>query len=63
MRQEDKDLLESEGWTVTCELPFELQNEEYESEATGLAAELVLDFLKKQQKKKQRLQKKLVLHL
>jgi len=59
MIQEDVDLLESQGWIVACESPFEIENEEYESRATGLAADIVLTFYKKIKKKTERLKKKL----
>ena len=58
MRQEDIDLLEKEGWIVACESPFEIENDEYESKASGLAANIVLSFYKKQQKSIERIKKK-----
>jgi len=59
MRQEDVELLESEGWIVACESPFELENPDYESTATGLGAEIVLAYYKKLQKKTEKLKRKI----
>lgn len=36
-------ILEAQGWTVVCESPFEISNEESESIATGYAAQLVVE--------------------
>lgn len=58
MRQEDIDLLENDGWIVDCESPFEIENEEYESKASGLAADIVLAYYKQMKKKTERIKKK-----
>lgn len=58
MRQEDIDLLENDGWIVACESPFEIENEEYESKASGLAADIVLSYYKQMKKKTERIKKK-----
>ena len=44
MTDEDKQLLDENGWTVECESPFEIRNGE--SFATNVAAESILDGLK-----------------
>jgi hypothetical protein len=48
MRQIDIDLLKEHGWTVVCELPFEIENEECESKADGLGAEIILRYYQEQ---------------
>ena len=45
MKEDDRKLLEEDGWQIDCESPFELSREDG-SRATGLAAEYVLRFLK-----------------
>ena len=47
MTQKDIDLLESEGWEVVCESPFEIEYiEDRTSHASGLAAQMILTYLK-----------------
>lgn len=47
MSTEDKELLEDDGWIVECESPFAIRNQfDPESRATGLAARMILDYLK-----------------
>lgn len=48
MNQDDIYLLETQGWTVECESPLEISlDDDPESRATGVAAELVLEFFRK----------------
>ena len=47
MNQEDIELLEENGWVVVCESPFEIEyQDDRRSCASGLAAEIVLIYLK-----------------
>lgn len=47
MNKEDIDLLEENGWEVTCESPFELELiEDRSSTATGFGAHLILQYYK-----------------
>ena len=48
MNQRDLDLLEQEGWNVDCESPFVITHEESGSEATNIAAELILNMIKEE---------------
>lgn len=52
MNEEDKLLLEENGWTVECESPFEIRNDETSDSASGVAAQIVLDSLRPKRKKK-----------
>jgi len=47
MRDSDREILEANGWIVECESPFEISHEDWESRATGYAADIVLEFYKK----------------
>lgn len=47
MKQEDRDLLENDGWTIVCEYPFEIKYKDG-SIATHCAAHMVLSLLKKE---------------
>ena len=50
MNEEDIKLLEDEGWDVVCESPFEIkmiEDGECLAEASGEAAELILNFIKR----------------
>jgi len=49
MNEEDEALLKREGWTVECEGPFEIRHEDG-SQATGQAANMVLDTLRSDQR-------------
>lgn len=44
----DLDFLEENGWTVECELPLEIRHNETNSFAKGLAAQYVIEGLKKE---------------
>ena len=44
--EEDMELLESNGWVVECESPFEIRYEDGRAFASGYAAQIVLDDLK-----------------
>ena len=46
MNEEDIKILESDGWVVECESPFEIRHEETNSFASGYAAEIILQALK-----------------
>lgn len=46
MKDENKRLLEEDGWHIECESPFEIRHETG-SFASGLAAEYVLELLVK----------------
>jgi len=47
VKQEDIDFLDSYGWVVECESPLEISLEEDpQSRATGSAADIILDYLK-----------------
>lgn len=48
MGRKDEKLLESHGWTVECESPFEIRHKDG-SFATGQAADIVLAFLKEEE--------------
>jgi hypothetical protein len=52
MYENDKLLLEKNGWIIECESPFEIRNEETGDFASGFAAKAVLDSLKPKPKKK-----------
>ena len=41
-----EELLARHGWIIECESPFEIRHKESGSFATGLAAEIVVVFLK-----------------
>jgi hypothetical protein len=45
MNDEDRKLLEDDGWTIDCESPFEISDKDGSS-AQGRAANYVLDYLK-----------------
>ncbi len=45
MNQKDMDFLEANGWTVECESPLEIRDNETGSFATGYAAKCVLESL------------------
>ena len=44
--KDDIKMLEDAGWEVECESPFEICHEHSDSNATGYAAQIVLDDLK-----------------
>lgn len=47
MNEEDIEVLNENGWDVVCESPFEIEYKEDRSScASGLAAEIVLIYLK-----------------
>jgi hypothetical protein len=51
MDQSDIKLLEDAGWTVICESPFEIEKMSEDKmviigEARGIAAEIILDYLR-----------------
>lgn len=46
MSENDKDLLENNGWIVECESPLEIRSENGESFASGLAAQFVIESLR-----------------
>ncbi len=48
MNQEDIKFLEENGWTVECESPFEIRDNETGSFATGYAAKCVLQVLREE---------------
>lgn len=48
MNQKDMDFLEANGWTVECESPLEIRENETGSFATGYAASCVLESLRNQ---------------
>jgi hypothetical protein len=52
MTQDDIDFLEKSGWTVECESPLEIRENESGGFATGNAAKLVLESLREDEKKK-----------
>jgi hypothetical protein len=41
--------LTSKGWSLDCYSPLEISNEEAESRASGIAAEIVIDYLRKEE--------------
>ena len=45
MKDEDRKLLEEDGWEIDCESPFEISDKDG-SRATGRAADYVLDYLR-----------------
>ena len=45
MNEADIELLEDYGWSVDCESPFELSNENGDR-ATGEAADIVLEYFR-----------------
>lgn len=45
MNDNDRRILEEDGWTVDCESPFEISDADGNM-ATGRAAQYVLDYLK-----------------
>lgn len=47
MNENDKLILVKNGWTIECENPFEIRNEETGDFASGVAAKAVLDSLPK----------------
>lgn len=47
MNNKDIKLLEENGWIVECELPFEIRNIENGGFASGVAATIILDGIKK----------------
>lgn len=51
MNQEDIEFLEENGWTVECESPLEIRENESGSFATGYAAKCVLESLRNEQSK------------
>ena len=51
MKESDIKLLESNGWVVECESPFEIRNIEPWSFASGIAAQVILDELKELNKR------------
>lgn len=42
-------ILEQNGWIIECESPFEILHEETGSVATGIAADIILDYYKTEQ--------------
>lgn len=54
MNEDDKLILEKNGWIIECESPLEIKNEETNDFASGVATELVLDSLKPKPKLKKR---------
>jgi len=46
MLKEDEELLKENGWDVECESPFEIRYEDGGAFASGLAADIVLDYYK-----------------
>lgn len=51
MNENDKLLLKKNGWTIECESPFEIRNDETGDFASGVAAKAVLDGLKPKKRK------------
>lgn len=49
MNQLDARLLESNGWEIECESPFEIYHSESNSKATGMAARIVLEDIRRQE--------------
>lgn len=54
MKAEDIELLENNDWIVECESPFEIRYKDGGAFASGLAAEIVLDELKRIERKEQK---------
>jgi hypothetical protein len=54
MNEEDIKLLNDNGWMVECHSPFEIRNSEFESFASGYAADLVLNSLKSEAEKEKK---------
>lgn len=52
MKESDEMILEKNGWIIECESPFEICFTETNDRATGVAAQLILHFLKEHEKKK-----------
>ncbi len=52
MNENDKLVLEKNGWMIECESPFEIRNEETGDFASGFAAKAILDNLKPKPRKK-----------
>jgi len=48
MNQRDIDLLEQNGWSVDCESPFVITHRESSSEATDIAADMVLGVIQRE---------------
>lgn len=46
MNENDKLILEKNGWVIECESPFEIRNKETGDFATGFAAKIVIESLK-----------------
>lgn len=44
--EEIEKLLERNGFTLECQSPFEIRHEETNSFASGIAADMVVEFLK-----------------
>ena len=51
MDKNDELLLEKNGWTIECESPFEIRNDETGDFASGIAANAVVDSLKPKKRK------------
>lgn len=52
MNENDELILEKNGWTVECESPFRIRNNETGDFASGVAANVVLNSIKPNPKKK-----------
>lgn len=48
MNEEDIKLLENDDWVVVCESPFEIRHKDGGAFASGCAAQIVLDDLKRE---------------
>jgi hypothetical protein len=47
MNEQDRQILEENGWEIDCESPFEISyKEDGDSQASGYAAEIILMWLK-----------------
>lgn len=52
MDNELEKYMEEEGWIVECESPLEIFHEETESRANGYAAEIVIEYYRKLNRRK-----------
>jgi len=48
--EENEKILEENWWIINCQSPFEISNEWFEARATGIRAEIVLEYYKNKSK-------------
>lgn len=52
MNKNDIKVLEENGWSVDCESPFDISNDETGDQASGMAAQIILDSFRPKKKRK-----------